>query len=163
MRAWLVKSEPGAYSFDDLERDGRTMWDGVRNYQARNFMRDDMRVGDVVLYYHSGTAEPAVVGLARVASAAYPDPTQFDAGDPHYDPKADRDHPRWYLVDIEPVRALPQPVALSRLKQDPAVEGLPLVKRGARLSIMPVEEPHLRHILALGGLDPDAVRLGGAA
>ncbi|HKI57238.1 MAG TPA: EVE domain-containing protein [Trueperaceae bacterium] len=151
--AWLVKSEPDAYSFDDLERDGRTMWDGVRNYQARNFMRDEMRVGDPVLFYHSNTAEPAVVGLARVASDAYPDPTQFDEADPHYDAKASKKRPRWYLVDIEPVRALVEPVTLAALKDDPDVEGLALVKRGNRLSVMPVDEPHLRHILALGGVD----------
>lgn len=152
---WLVKSEPGAYSYDDLERDGRTMWDGVRNYQARNLMRDEMRVGDPVLFYHSGTAEPGVVGLARVASAAYPDPTQFDAEDPHFDPKAAREEPRWFLVDIEAMRPLPEPVPLARLKDDPAVAGLALVQRGNRLSVMSVSEEHLRHILTLGGLDPD--------
>ncbi|MEJ2291710.1 MAG: EVE domain-containing protein [Deinococcales bacterium] len=156
-RAWLVKSEPDAYSFDDLERDGRTMWDGVRNYQARNFMRDEMRVGDAVLFYHSNVAEPAIVGVARVASAPYPDPTQFDADDPHYDPKAHQDAPRWVLVDLEPLRRLPEPVPLARLKEDPAVEGLALVRRGNRLSVMPVDEPHFRHIVSLGGLQPDGL------
>ena len=156
-RAWLVKSEPDAYSFDDLERDGRTMWDGVRNYQARNFMRDEMQVGDAVLFYHSNVADPAVVGVARVASDPYPDPTQFDADDPHYDPKAREDAPRWVLVDLEPLRRLPAPVPLTRLKEDPAVEGLALVRRGNRLSVMPVDEAHFRHIVSLGGLEPDGL------
>lgn len=156
-RAWLVKSEPDAYSFEDLERDGRTMWDGVRNYQARNFMRDDMRVGDPVLFYHSSIAVPAVVGVARVASEAYPDPTQFDQDDAHFDPKATRDAPRWMLVDIEPLRRLPEPVALPRLKEDPGLASLPLIRRGNRLSVMPVEPDHFRRILALGGVDPDGL------
>ncbi|MEJ2218872.1 MAG: EVE domain-containing protein [Gemmatimonadota bacterium] len=155
-RAWLVKSEPTAYSFDDLKRDGRTMWDGVRNYQARNFMRDDMRVGDPVLFYHSGTAEPAVVGVARVASEAYVDPTQYASDDPHFDPKATKAKPRWYLVDLEPLRALPQPVPLTNLKSDPELDGMLLVKRGNRLSVMPVATAHYHHILELGGLDPEA-------
>ncbi|HKI59299.1 MAG TPA: EVE domain-containing protein [Trueperaceae bacterium] len=154
--AWLMKSEPDAYSFDDLRRDGRTMWDGVRNYQARNYMRDEMRIGEPVLFYHSGTAEPAVVGLARVASEAYADPTQFDEHDAHFDPKATPEAPRWFLVDIEPVRALVNAVPLASLKEDPGLDGLALVRRGNRLSVMPVSEAHLRHILELGGLDADA-------
>jgi len=154
-RAWLVKSEPDAYSYDDLVRDGRTMWDGVRNYQARNFMRDEMRVGDAVLFYHSNVSEPAVVGVARVASGPYPDPTQFDADGPHYDPKATEDAPRWVVVDLEPLWRLPEAVPLERLKEDPAVEGLALVRRGNRLSVMPVNDAHYRHIVNLGGWDPD--------
>jgi predicted RNA-binding protein with PUA-like domain len=156
-RAWLVKSEPDAYSYEDLERDGRTMWDGVRNYQARNYMRDEMQVGDAVLFYHSNVAEPAVVGVARVASEAYPDPTQFDPHDPHFDPKASEDAPRWVLVDLEPMRRLPETVPLVRLKEDPKVEGLALVRRGNRLSVMPVDDAHFRHVLRLGGLDPDVL------
>ncbi len=155
-RAWLVKSEPDAYSYDDLVHDGRTMWDGVRNYQARNFMRDEMRVGDAVLFYHSNIAEPAVVGVARVASEAYPDPTQFDEGDPHYDPKATEAAPRWVVVDLEPLERLPEAVPLERLKADPAVEDLLLVRRGNRLSVMPVSDAHYRHIVKLGGGDPGA-------
>jgi predicted RNA-binding protein with PUA-like domain len=156
-RAWLVKSEPNAYSYEDLERDGRTPWDGVRNYQARNFMRDEMQIGDAVLFYHSNVADPAVVGVARVASEAYPDPTQFDADDPHFDPKASPDAPRWMLVDLEPLRRLTQAVPLARLKEDPALEGLALVRRGNRLSVMPVDDAHFRHVLELGGADPDAL------
>lgn len=153
--AWLVKSEPDAYSFEDLQRDGRTTWDGVRNYQARNFMRDEMRVGDPVLFYHSNTDVPAIVGLARVASEAYPDPTQFDEDDAHFDPKSEPDAPRWYVVDLEPVRSFRESVPLASLRQDPSVAGLALVERGNRLSVMPVAEDHLRHIVTLGGLDPD--------
>ncbi|MBT8098984.1 MAG: EVE domain-containing protein, partial [Gammaproteobacteria bacterium] len=104
MAYWLMKSEPDAYSIDDLERDGREMWDGIRNYQARNMMRDDMRPGDGVLFYHSSCKIPAVVGIARVASEAYADPTQFDETSKYYDPKSDPADPRWCLVDIEFVR-----------------------------------------------------------
>ncbi len=149
-RAWLMKSEPDSYSYRDLVGDGRTAWDGVRNYQARNFMRDDMRLGDLVLYYHSSTAVPAVVGLARVASEPYPDATQFDAHDDHYDPKATHEAPRWFLVDIEPVRELERPVTLGEMKADPALAGMALLARGNRLSVMPVEPEHVRHILELG-------------
>jgi predicted RNA-binding protein with PUA-like domain len=156
-RAWLIKSEPDSYAFADLERDGRTMWDGVRNYQARNLMRDGMREGDLVLYYHSGIAQPAVVGVARVAAEAYPDPTQFDEADDHFDAKATADAPRWVAVDVTPVAGLPSPVTLARLKQDAEVEGLALVRRGNRLSVMPVELRAFRHIVALGGLDPDTL------
>ncbi len=156
-RGWLVKSEPGAYSYDDLERDGRTMWDGVRNYQARNFMRDEMRVGEPVLFYHSNVGEPAVVGVARVASEAYADPTQFDPDDPHFDPKSRPDTPRWTLVDLEPLARLARPVTLAELRDDPTLEGLLLTRRGNRLSVMPVEPEHLRRVIELGGLDPEAL------
>jgi len=146
-----MKSEPDAYGFDDLLHDGRTVWDGVRNYQARNYMRDGMRVGDPVLFYHSGIQEPAVVGVAEVASEPYPDPSQFDPADPHHDPKATPEAPRWFAVDLVPRGPLARPVTLARLKDDPGVEGLPLVRRGNRLSVMPVEASHFRHIVALGG------------
>jgi len=148
-RAWLMKSEPDSYAYADLARDGRTAWDGVRNYQARNYMRDDMRVGDLILYYHSSTKVPAVVGLARVASEPYPDPTQFDPRSGYHDAKATREAPRWFLVDIEPVRELERPVTLAEMKADPALAGMALLARGNRLSVMPVEPEHARHVLAL--------------
>ncbi len=148
-RCWLVKSEPDCYPYEQLEREGRTMWDGVRNYQARNFMRDEMRVGDPVLYYHSSTAVPGVVGLARVASEPYPDPTQFDAASEYYDPKATPENPRWFLVDIEAVERLPRVVTLAEMKEDPALEGMQLLRRGNRLSVMPVEPEHLERVRAL--------------
>ncbi|MGA8205637.1 MAG: EVE domain-containing protein [Woeseiaceae bacterium] len=146
---WLMKSEPDAYSIDDLMRDGRTAWDGIRNYQARNMMRDDMRIGDEILFYHSSCAEPAVVGVARVASEPYPDPTQFDRKSTYFDPKSRRDEPRWVLVDIEFVRKLERPLPLAELKERTDLEGMTLLRRGNRLSIMPVEAEHRRRILGL--------------
>ncbi len=148
-RSWLVKSEPDCYPFEQLEREGRTMWDGVRNYQARNFMRDEMSVGDLVLYYHSSTAVPGVIGVARVASAAYPDPTQFDEDSEYYDPKATKEEPRWYLVDLEPVERLPRLVSLEEMKSDQALEGMTLLRRGNRLSVMPVEPDQLQRVREL--------------
>ncbi|HNQ99863.1 MAG TPA: EVE domain-containing protein [Trueperaceae bacterium] len=148
-RCWLVKSEPDCYSFDQLVADGRTAWEGVRNYQARNYMRDDMRVGDLVLYYHSSTAVPAVVGIAKVASQPYPDATQFDPDNEYYDPKATEAAPRWFLVDLEPVRSLPRPVTLEELRADPDLAGMQLLARGNRLSVMPVEAEHAARIQEL--------------
>lgn len=147
--SWLVKSEPDCYPFEQLEQEGRTMWDGVRNYQARNFMRDEMKVGDLVLYYHSSTAVPGVVGVARVASEAYPDPTQFDEASEYYDPKATTDKPRWFLVDLEPVERLPRLVSLEEMKHDEALEGMTLLRRGNRLSVMPVEPEHVKRVRKL--------------
>ncbi|MDX1515797.1 MAG: EVE domain-containing protein [Woeseiaceae bacterium] len=145
----MIKSEPDAYSIDDLERDGREMWDGIRNYQARNLMRDDMAVGDDVLFYHSSCKVPGVVGLARVASEAYPDPTQFDENSKYFDPKASRDEPRWVLVDIEFVRKLERVITLAELKDNPALDGMLLLRRGNRLSVMPVDEAHWHAVLAM--------------
>ena len=149
MATWLMKSEPDAYSIDDLERDGREMWDGIRNYQARNMMRDDMRIGDEILFYHSSCKVPAVVGLARVASEPYPDPTQFDRRSHHYDPKSDPGDPRWILVDVEFVRKLARPIPLTELKDKPGLGDLVLLRRGNRLSIMPVSARHRDLILGL--------------
>lgn len=148
-RSWLMKSEPDTYPFEQLEKEGRTMWDGVRNYQARNYMRDDMRVGDEVLFYHSSTKVPGVVGVARVASEPYPDPTQFDESSDYYDPKATEAEPRWYLVDIEPEERLARLVSLQEMKDDPALEGMLLLKRGNRLSVMPVEPQHAARVREL--------------
>jgi predicted RNA-binding protein with PUA-like domain len=148
-KAWLIKNEPDCYSFDDLLRDGKVQWDGVRNYQARNYMRDEMRPGDLVLYYHSSTGEPAVVGLAEVASEPYPDPTQFDPQSEYYDPKATPENPRWHLVEFKPVRKLARPVTLAEMKRDPALEGMRLLQRGNRLSVMPVEPEHYARVLEL--------------
>lgn len=155
-RVWLVKSEPDAYAFDDLERDGRTAWEGVRNYQARNFMRDEMRQGDAVLFYHSSTEEPGVVGIATVASAPYPDPTQFDATSPYHDPKASKDDPRWVMVDLTPLRRLPRVVTLRELKTDARFEGSALTRRGNRLSVMPMDEAHLAAIEEIAARAPEA-------
>ena len=149
MACWLIKSEPDAYSIDELEKDGREMWDGIRNYQARNMMRDDMRVGDDVFFYHSNCKEPAIVGLARVASEPYPDPTQFDPDEKYYDPKSEVENPRWILVDVEFVRKLTRPITLAELKAHPGLDGMILTRKGNRLSIMPVSDDHRDLILSI--------------
>ena len=155
-RTWLVKSEPDVYGYDDLERDGRTPWDGIRNYQARNFMRDEMTPGDRVLFYHSQVTPPGVVGVAEVASEPYADATQFDPDSRYHDPKSTREAPRWILVDVVPVRRLPRTVTLAEIKADPDLEGMLLARRGNRLSVMPVEEAHAERILAVAERAPDA-------
>jgi predicted RNA-binding protein with PUA-like domain len=150
-RYWLMKSEPDTYSIEDLARDGRTMWEGVRNYQARNFMRDDMKVGDLVLFYHSSAEPPGVAGVARVASAPYPDPTQLDRKSKYYDPKAKPADPPWILVDVEHVETFPAVFPLERLKADAALAGMLVIRRGMRLSVQPVEKAELRRVLRLAG------------
>ncbi len=152
MRYWLMKSEPDEFSITDLEnRDQQTEgWDGVRNYQARNFMRDDMSVGDKVLFYHSNTKVPGVVGIATVSREGYPDDTAFDPQDPHYDPKSDPDKPRWYRVDVTFERQLDRVIPLAEIKdRADELEGLPLVRKGNRLSVMPVDKAHYDFILGL--------------
>lgn len=148
-RYWLVKSEPGAYSIDDLERDGSTMWDGVRNYKARNNMRA-MRLGDEVLYYHSNATPPAIVGIARVCREAYPDPTQFDRESRYFDGKSDPDDPRWSLVDIEFVAKLPRPVALNEVKAEKSLVEMELVRYG-RLSVQSVRTDEFERVRRMGG------------
>ncbi len=147
-RYWLMKSEPEECSIDDaLAAPGATVpWTGVRNYQARNFMRDQMRVGDGVLFYHSSCAEPGIAGLARVASTPYPDPTQFDPGSPYFDAASKPDEPRWLLVDVQALRKTPL-LGLAALRADPALQELVVLRRGNRLSITPVEPAHWRHLL----------------
>ena len=148
MNYWLMKSEPSECSGDDaFDAPKRTVpWVGVRNYQARNFMRDAMRVGDGVLFYHSSCAEPGIVGLAEVASAPYLDPTQFDAKSPYFDAKSKPDEPRWLLVDVQVVRKT-RNLTLPELRADAALEDLVVLRKGNRLSITPVEPQHLRRIL----------------
>jgi len=148
---WLVKSEPGAYSIDDLKRDKRTMWDGVRNYMARNYMRS-MAVGDQLLYYHSNCEVPGVVGLAKVAKTAYPDPTQFDPSDSHYDPASKPGDPRWSLVDVRYVKKFKRTVSLTELKAYADELGdFALTRTGNRLSVMPVTAEQFEFILRLAG------------
>ena len=146
---WLMKSEPDTFSIDDLARRGREPWDGVRNYQARNFMRDGMRVGDGVFFYHSNCAEPGIVGLAEVVSDAYPDPSQFDPKSDYFDPGASRDNPRWMLVDVGFVRRLKRTITLKELQALPALAEMPLVRKGNRLSVMPVKASEWKAILGL--------------
>ena len=138
MRYWLMKSEPEAYSIDDLKRDGTTAWGGVRNYQARNFMRDQMCVGDGVLFYHSNCETPGIVGLAAVSRLAYPDATQFDRKSKYYDAQAKRDTPRWLNVDIKFVRKTPL-VSLAALRTFPALKKMRILQSGNRLSVTPVD------------------------
>ena len=149
MAHWLMKSEPDVYSIDDLKRDGRAMWDSIRNYQARNMMRDDMRIGDEVFFYHSNCKEPAIVGISKVCSEPYPDPTQFDSESRYFDPKSSKDDPRWMLVDVEFVRIFGAPITLTELKARPDLEGMILTRRGNRLSIMPVSDAQWNVVLSL--------------
>ena len=144
-----MKSEPDAYGIDDLARDRREPWDGIRNYQARNMMRDDMRIGDKVFFYHSNCKEPGIVGIAKVVSDAYPDPTQFDPESQYFDPKSSEEAPRWLLVDVEFVRKLKRTITLAELKAQPELDGMILTRKGNRLSIMPVDKPHWDLILGL--------------
>jgi predicted RNA-binding protein with PUA-like domain len=146
---WLVKSEADVYSIDDLERDGSTRWDGVRNHQARNHMRS-MASGDLVLYYHSSQNPPAVAGIAEVAREAYPDPTQFDRESHYFDESSDPDDPRWWLVDVRFVKKLERPVPLHDIKGEATLADMVLV-RNARLSVQPVRRAEFEKVLRMAG------------
>ncbi|MDI1342377.1 EVE domain-containing protein [Polaromonas sp.] len=159
MNYWLMKSEPEECSVDDAlaAKNATVPWVGVRNYQARNFMRDAMRVGDGVLFYHSSCAEPGIVGIARVASSAYPDPTQFDPASPYFDARSRPDEPRWLLVDVQVLRKIPT-IPLTALRARPELAELLVLKKGNRLSITPVEPRHWQVITASNaGVQPDKV------
>ena len=149
---WLVKTEPGTFSWDDLCRapDRTTSWDGVRNHQARNYMRDGMRRGDLVLFYHSSTEPPAVVGIAEVVREAYPDPTAFDPSDPHHDPKSDPAAPTWMMVDVRAREAFRRPVPLEELRRMRGLEAMGLLRKGSRLSVMPVTAEEFEIVRRLG-------------
>lgn len=151
MRYWLMKSEPDVFGIDDLmERPQQTEpWDGVRNYQARNMMRDDMQPGDPVFFYHSNCAVPGIVGIARIVCPAYPDTTALDPTHPYHDPRSTVDHPRWYRVDVQLVRKLSRTISLTELKNRPELADMALVRRGNRLSIMPVTPEQWTFILSL--------------
>ena len=150
-RYWMMKSEPDAFGIDDLERVGTEPWSGVRNYQARNFMRDGMRPGDGVMIYHSNCKVPGIAGLAHVASAAYPDETQFDAESHYHDPKATREQPRWFLVDVAFERKLKRLITLQEIRghADELGEGFALTARGSRLSVFPVTSAQWKLLLSL--------------
>jgi predicted RNA-binding protein with PUA-like domain len=149
MKYWLMKSEPTSYSIDDLKRDRRTHWDGVRNYQARNMLRDDIAVGDLVFIYHSSCEEPGITGVAEVVRAGYPDHTAFDPKDAHFDPGSDPEAPRWYMIDLKFRRRLKHTITLPELKSDTRLDGFQLLKRGNRLSVMPVSKHHWEIVLGL--------------
>ncbi|WP_341501823.1 EVE domain-containing protein [Gallaecimonas sp. GXIMD4217] len=148
MAHWLMKTEPDAFSIRDLRVMETSCWDGVRNYQARNFMRQ-MQIGDGVFIYHSSCKEVGIAGIARVVKAAYPDHSQFDPDSPYHDPKASPDQPRWFMVDVAFERAFDKVIPLSLLKANPALAELALCKKGSRLSVMPVSEPEWQAILAM--------------
>ncbi|MBN8740621.1 MAG: EVE domain-containing protein [Lysobacterales bacterium 69-70] len=149
MRYWLMKSEPEEFSIDALAKKKLEPWNGVRNYQARNYMRDGMKVGDGVLFYHSNCAEPGVVGIAEIRSEAHPDPSQFDPKSDYYDPASKREEPRWLLVDVGYKRKLKRTITLAELKDRPQLQNLALVKKGNRLSVMPVSRSEWDDILSL--------------
>ncbi len=151
MKYWLMKSEPDVFGIDDLRNapDKTEHWDGVRNYQARNMMRDDMKVGDKVLFYHSNCKEPGIAGLAKVVREGYPDHTSWDPESKYYDPKSTPDNPRWFMVDIKFVRKFKRVITLVELKAHPLLEAMPLLRRGNRLSIMPVTQDQWNIVVGL--------------
>lgn len=149
MQYWLMKSEPDAFSIDDLARVGIEPWDGVRNYQARNMLRDQMQVGDQVLFYHSNCDVPGIVGIAEIARAGYPDDTAFNPEAKYFDPKSDPAKPRWYRVDVKFVRKLARTISLQTLRNHPALQTMPLVRKGNRLSVMPVSPAEWQTVLSL--------------
>ena len=148
-----MKSEPTVYSIRDLKKDKVASWDGVRNYQARNYMRDEMKIGDLVLYYHSNAKPPGIAGLAKVYREAYPDFTAWDCENKYFDPKSSKKNPRWVMVDLEYLEEFPQIVSLNELKKNPNLKHLLVTKKGMRLSIQPVDEHHFEEILKMSGLD----------
>lgn len=153
-RYWLFKSEPSVYSIDDLaeEPDRTTYWDGVRNYQARNILRDEIQRGDRVLFYHSNAKPMAVVGTAEVVRSGYPDHTAWDPRETYYDPKSDPENPRWYMVDVRLLQTFPEPVTREMLAEDRTAAGMMVLKRGARLSIQPVTEREWRAVHKIAGV-----------
>ena len=146
---WLLKSEPTCYSIDDLAKDKETLWTGVRNYQARNFMRDDMKAGDLVLFYHSSTLVPAVVGIAEISGPSLPDVTALDKKDDHYDPKITKEKNVWYAAQVKFKKKLKNPVTLNQIKFNPKLDGIILAATGSRLSVQPVSETHYKEIIKL--------------
>lgn len=153
MAYWLMKSEPDVFGIDDLAKSPRktTCWDGVRNYQARNFMRDGMRRGDRAFFYHSNCDEPGIVGIVEIVKEGYPDHTAFDANDPHYDADSDPKKPRWYMVDVKLERKLARTITLAELREheNRALKGLALLQRGNRLSVLPVSPAQWKFIVDL--------------
>jgi predicted RNA-binding protein with PUA-like domain len=149
-RVWLFKSEPGAYSYSDLVRDKVAEWDGVRNYQARNFLRDEIQVEDRVLFYHSNTEPPAIIGIAIVVRPGYPDHTAWDHNSAHPDGKSTPDNPIWYMVDIKPQEHFSTPVTLPTMREVPELGDMMLLRKGMRLSVQPVESNHFEIICQMG-------------
>ncbi|PWU18281.1 MAG: EVE domain-containing protein [Bdellovibrio sp.] len=154
MKYWLMKSEPGVYSIDTLQREGQTLWEGVRNYQARNFMMKDMKVGDMVLFYHSNAEPSGVAGLAQVSSPAVADPSQFKRRSKSYDAKSSTESPRWFCVSVRFVKKFERFVSLAQLRQTPGLAAMRLLQKGQRLSIMPVTGQEFERICSLASTAP---------
>ncbi len=155
MRYWLFKTEPSTYAWADLVRDGRTSWEGVRNYQARNLLRDEVRAGDLVVVYHSVVDPQVLAGVARVVRASYPDVFALDPASRYHDPGATPGEPRWVMVDVAPLRAFTPPITRAELKAAPELAGMKVLERGSRLSVQPVSGDEWREVLALRGLVPN--------
>ena len=153
MKYWLMKSEPDVYSIDHLRAEKRKTdhWDGIRNYQARNFIRDEMKKGDLAFFYHSNCEEPAIVGLIEIVREGYPDHTAFLSNEKYFDAKSDPDNPRWFMVDVRFKKKFKSPVTLKALKEEKALAQMRLVQRGNRLSILPVVAKEWKHILKMAG------------
>ena len=150
MAYWLFKSEPNAYSYDDLVRDGAAEWDGVRNFQARNFLRDEIKEGDGVLFYYSNAKPLVIVGTAIVTRSGYPDSTAWDPNSDHPDPKSTPDKPLWYMVDIKADERFPKPLTVERMRAEPGLAGMLVLKRGMRLSVQPVKPEEWELVVKLG-------------
>jgi predicted RNA-binding protein with PUA-like domain len=153
MHYWLLKSEPDCFSIDHLAKKPKQtdQWDGVRNYQARNMLRDEMKVGDQAFFYHSSCPQPGIVGQVKIVKAGFPDPTQFNPEAQHYDPKSTEEKPIWYTIDVQLIKKFKHIVTLDEIKKNPLLETMQLVKRGNRLSIMPVSMPEWQTILSMTG------------
>ncbi len=149
MKYWLFKSEPNSYSIDDLKKDKKTHWDGVRNYQARNFMRDEMKKGDQVLFYHSNAQPNAIAGVCEIVKEAYPDHTAFDPDSKYYDPKSKKDNPAWMMVDVKFKKKFKTQVTLSEVKENPKLEDMRLIQKGNRLSVFPIEKKEFDEVLKM--------------
>ena len=159
MKHWLMKSEPDVYAWDDLAAaGGPAMWEGCRNYQVRNFMRDEMKPGDLAFFHHSNAKPSGIVGIMRIVGAAYPDPTQFDPRSDYHDPKSPPDNPRWLAIDVEAVARFDRIVSMDELRATPGLEEMLLLRRGQRLSVLPVTPEEWAVICGLVGLDPETVQ-----
>jgi predicted RNA-binding protein with PUA-like domain len=150
MRYWLMKSEPTTYSIDDLRRDGVSAWEGVRNYQARNFMRDQMKIGDMALFYHSSVTPPGVAGVCTISKESFPDATALDPKSPYFDPKATQNNPLWMLVEVKFVEKFPHFITLDEVRKTKGLEDMTILKPFVRLSVMPIEKKHFTIICRLG-------------
>ncbi|QLY26634.1 EVE domain-containing protein [Bdellovibrio sp. KM01] len=152
MKYWLMKSEPDVYSIDQLKKDSTTWWEGVRNYQARNFMQKDMQVGDMVLFYHSNAEPPGVAGLARISRVAEPDKAQFDKKSEYFDAKATKEKPIWYCTQVEYVQKFSEIVSLQDLRDNPKLSDMLVLAKGSRLSVQPVDKKHFDIVKKMGGI-----------